>query len=125
MDRLGHDYCASLEVNKPAPPTINFSGVTTTSSSDREPPDASSSPNTRGSKPKSKKRAIEHDEADSRVIEATSSAVSSGLLLLCDTAERQTATLSETAGQSSDCVHTVAETSPMPDLFSQDDDGDT
>lgn len=99
--------------------------MTTTSSSDREPPDASSSPNTRGSKPKSKKRAIEHDEADSRVIEATSSAVSSGLLLLCDTAERQTATLSETAGQSSDCVHTVAETSPMPDLFSQDDDGDT
>jgi len=125
LDRLGHDYCASLEVNKPAPSSTNFSGVTTTPSSDRESPDALSSPNAPGSKPKSKKRAIEHDEAGSRVTEATSSVVSSGLLLLCDTAERQTATLSETTGQSSDCVHTVAETSPMPDLFSQDDDGDT
>ena len=130
LDRLGHDYCASVELNKPAPP-INLSYVTSTLSSDRKPPDASSSPIDRGkyddngSKAKSKKRAIEHDEADTRVIEATSSAASSGLLLLCDTAERQTATPTVTSGQSSYCVHTVAETSPMPDLFGQDDDGDT
>ena len=76
-----------------------------------------------GSKAKSKKRATEHDEADTRVIETTSS----GLLLLCDTAERQleAATPTVTSGQSSDCVHTVAETYPMPNLFGQDDDGDT
>lgn len=133
MDRLGHDSRSSLEVNKPSPPTDVFSRVTTTLSSDRQPvsalPDATSSPNARdnGSKAKSKKRAIEHDEADTRVIEATSYATSSGLLLLSDTAERQavdTATPT-TAGQSSDCVRTVAETCPMPDLFGQDDDGDT
>ena len=98
--------------------------------SDRKSPDTSSSPNSRekknddnGSKAKSKKRAIEHDETDTPVKEATSA--TSGLLLLCDTAERQIVATSTPTGQSSDCVRTVAETSPMPDLFGQDDDGDT
>ena len=125
LDRLGHDYCVSLEVDKSTRPTT-LSCVTTILSSDRTSPapDESPSPNSHekkyddnGSKAKSKKRAIEHDEADNPVKEATSS----GLLLLCDTAERQTVA----TGQSSDCVRTVAETSPMPDLFGQDDDGDT
>lgn len=129
LDRLGHDYCVSLEVNNSTPPT-DLSCVTNTLSSDRgtPAPDASSSPNSHGkkyddngSKAKSKKRAIEHDEADTAVKEASSS----GLLLLCDTAERQTVATATPTGQSSDCVRTVAETSPMPDLFGQDDDGDT
>lgn len=127
MDRLGHDYCASLEENK-STRSDNVSCVTTALPSDHAPPNASSSPNSRekkyddnGSTAKSKKRAIEHDEADTPVKGATSS----GLLLLCDTAERQTVATATPTGQSSDCVRTVAETSPMPDLFGQDDDGDT
>ena len=129
MDRLGHDFYASVEENKSTPPT-NFSCVTVPLLSDRKSPDTSSSPNSRenknddnGSKAKSKKRAIEHDETDTPVKEATSA--TSGLLLLCDTAERQIVATSTPTGQSSDCVRTVAETSPMPDLFGQDDDGDT
>lgn len=128
LDRLGQDFCSSLDENKSTPPT-NFSCVTVTLPSDRKPRKASP-PNSRekkdddnGSKAKSKKRAIEHDETDTPITEATSS--NSGLLLLCDTAERQSVATSTPTGQSSDCVRTVAETSPMPDLFGQDDDGDT
>ena len=128
MDRLGQDSSSSPEVNKPTPPT-DFRCVTTERELVRALPDATSSPNARdnGSKAKSKKRATEHDEADTRVIEETSYATPSGLLLLSDTADRQSvaATATVTTGQSSDCVLTVAETSPMPDLFGQDDDGDT
>lgn len=128
LDRLGHDFCSSLEENKSTPHT-NFSCVTVTLPSDRKPWKASP-PNSREkkdddnrSKEKSKKRAIKHDETDTPITEATSS--NSGLLLLCDTAERQSVATSTPTGQSSDCVRTVAETSPMPDLFGQDDDGDT
>ena len=128
MDRLGDDFGSSLEENKSTPHT-NLSCVTTPLSSDRKPPNVSSSPNSRekknddnGSNAKSKKRAIEHDETDAAVKEAT--AATSGLLLLCDTAERQSTqsvAIPTPTGRSSDCVRTV----PMPDLFGQDDDGDT
>ena len=129
MDQLG----SAFEVNKP-PPTDRSC---VTDSTDQGRPvstlEAAASSlssedlrkNNR-SKEKSKKRAIEHDEADSRVIGATSSPTSPGLQLLSDTAERHSqATATSTSGQSNDCVRTVAQTSPMPDLFGQDDDGDT
>lgn len=138
LDQLEQDSSSTLEVNK-TPPT-DYSCVTLTTDHERTAgrtvsalisAASSSSDDLRkdsGSKARSKKRAIEHDEADTRVIEATSSATSSGLHLLSDTAERKshaTITPATVAGQSNYCVRTVAETSPMPDLFGQDDDGDT
>ena len=94
---------------------------------------SSSSDNLReksGSKEKSKKEATEHDEAYIVVVKAsTSSAESPGLHTSTEsggTVESQShSSTTHTSGQSNDCVRTVAETSPMPDLFAQDDDGDT
>ncbi|KAL9965870.1 hypothetical protein ACROYT_G029724 [Oculina patagonica] len=99
LDQLEQESSSALEVNK-TPPT-DYPCVTLSTDHERTPgrtvsalisATSSSSDdlgNDNGSKAKSKKRAIEHDEADTRVIEATSSATSSGLHLLSDTAERQ------------------------------------
>lgn len=87
-----------------------------------------------GSKDNSKKEATEHDEADIVDVKASSSlTVVSGLSTLAkvcgevaDPSPSNTnVTAPHTLVQSNDCVRTVAETSPMPDLFAQDDDGDT
>lgn len=136
MDELEQDSSCTLEVNKTPP--IEHSCVTQSPDHGRTvsaliSAATSSSDNLRNeseSKAKARKRATEHDEGDTRVIEATSSATASGLHLLSETAERQSlATGTPTtviAGlQSNYCVRTAAETSPMPDLFGQDDDGDT
>lgn len=87
-----------------------------------------------GSKDNLKKEATEHDEADIVDVKASSSStVVSGLSTLAkvcgevaDPSPSNTdVTAPHTLVQSNDCVRTVAETSPMPDLFAQDDDGDT
>lgn len=87
-----------------------------------------------GSKDNSKKEATEHDEADIVDVKASSSSkVVSGLSTLAEVCgevadpspSNTDVTAPHTLVQSNDCVRTVAETSPMPDLFAQDDDGDT
>lgn len=83
-----------------------------------------------GSKANSKKEATEHDEADIVDVKASSSSkVVSDLSTLGEVADpspsNTNVTTPHTLVQSNDCVRTVAETSPMPDLFAQDDDGDT
>ena len=83
-----------------------------------------------GSKDNLKKEATEHDEADIVDVKASSSSkVVSGLSTLGEVADPSPSNTNVTAPhtlvQSNDCVRTVAETSPMPDLFAQDDDGDT
>lgn len=87
-----------------------------------------------GSKDNSKKEATEHDEADIVDVKASSSSkVISGLSTLAEVCgevadpspSNTNVTAPHTLVQSNDCVRTVAETSPMPDLFAQDDDGDT
>ncbi|XP_068687147.1 B-cell lymphoma 3 protein homolog isoform X3 [Montipora foliosa] len=62
--------------------------------------------------------AIEHDELNesaTREAPSQSSSVSS----------TETQSYSSRSGQGGQCVRTVAETLPMPDLFAQDEDGDT
>ena len=132
MDQLGQESGSALEANKQPPDrscvTHSFDKGRPVSTLEVASSSLSSEDlrKNNGSKEKSRKRAIEHDEADSRVTETTSSPTSPGLQLLSDTAERHSqATATSTTGQSNDCVRTVAQTSPMPDLFGQDDDGDT
>lgn len=76
-----------------------------------------------------KKIAIEHEESDFQDIKRTTSlASSSSGYISAELLERQpqeTVSTSAAEGQVGDCVRTVAETSPMPDLFGQDEDGDT
>lgn len=73
-----------------------------------------------------KKIAIEHEELDVQDIQRTSSLASSTSgYISAESLERQTVSTSAAEGQVGDCVRTVAETSPMPDLFGQDEDGDT
>lgn len=76
-----------------------------------------------------KKIAIEHEESDVQDIKRTTSlASSSSGFISAESLERQpqeTVSTSAAEGQVGDCVRTVAETSPMPDLFGQDEDGDT
>ena len=74
-----------------------------------------------------KKSAIEHDESDIQVIEPTTSLAASSGYLSEESLERRSHEVvsSAASGQVGPCVRTVAETSPMPDLFGQDEDGDT
>lgn len=72
-----------------------------------------------------KKIAIEHEESDVQDIQRTTSlASSSSGYISAESLERQPQA-SAAEGQVGDCVRTVAETTPMPDLFGQDEDGDT
>ena len=69
-------------------------------------------------------RAIEHDELNkSATREATCSGSSPSQSSSVSSTETQP--YSSRSGQGGQCVRTVAETSPMPDLFAQDEDGDT
>ena len=76
-----------------------------------------------------KKIATEHEESDVQDIQRTTSlASSSSGYISAESLERQpqeTVSTSAAEGQVGDCVRTVAETTPMPDLFGQDEDGDT
>ena len=130
MDQLEQD----LDVNKLPQ---NYPCVTTselsTADHQRKRPSESSSPSDnlraeRGSSENQKKSATEHDEVDVQVIEATSSLASSSGYISGESLERQSreaVTIAVTGGQIGPCVRTVAETTPMPDLFAQDEDGDT
>ena len=73
-----------------------------------------------GSTKNRKKSAIEHDETALQVVETTSCISKESL-----ERQSQVPTSAVTGGQAGQCVRTVAETSPMPDLFAQDEDGDT
>ena len=73
-----------------------------------------------GSTENRKKSAIEHDETAIQVVETTSCISKESL-----ERQSQVPTSAVTGGQAGQCVRTVAETSPMPDLFAQDEDGDT
>ena len=73
-----------------------------------------------GSAENRKKSAIEHDETAIQVVETTSCKSKESL-----ERQSQVPTSAVTGGQTGQCVRTVAETSPMPDLFAQDEDGDT
>lgn len=79
------------------------------------------SANEGGSDENRKRSATEHDEAEVQVLEATSSSRNESL----ERQSRELVTAVATGGQIGHCVRTVAETSPMPDLFAQDEDGDT
>ena len=84
---------------------------------------ASEGPGKCGSAGNRKKSAIEHDETAIQAVEATS-------YISKESLERQPqvvtmVTSAVTGGQAGPCVRTAAETSPMPDLFVQDEDGDT
>ena len=87
------------------------------------------SPNEIESGSSHKKIAIEHEESEVQEIQRTTSlASSSSGYISAESLERQpqeTVSTSAAEGQVGDCVRTVAETSPMPDLFGQDEDGDT
>ena len=121
------------DVNKVPP---NYPCVTTlesTADRPRKTPSESSSPSDnlraeRGSSENQKKSATEHDEVDVQIIETTSSLASSSGYISGESLERQSrepVTIAVTGGQIGPCVRTVAETLPMPDLFAQDEDGDT
>ena len=83
------------------------------------------SPNEIESGSSHKKIAIEHEESEVQEIQRTTSlASSSSGYISAESLERQPQA-SAAEGQVGDCVRTVAETTPMPDLFGQDEDGDT
>lgn len=101
---------------------------------DKSPPLSEDLPRIQGSTDNPKKEATEHDEADIADVKASSSTtvlsdLSTSAVVRVQVADSSpsntTSNTSHTLVQSNDCVRTVAETSPMPDLFAQDDDGDT
>lgn len=128
MDQREQDSGSALAVNKVPP---NYPCVTeSTETTDRQQkrPSESSSPSDdlrcdSGSLETHKKSAIEHDETATQVMASSSLASSTGESLVRQSREFVTTTV--TGGQVGQCVRTVAETSPMPDLFTQDEDGDT
>lgn len=116
------------------PCVTDLRGVGADSELDKPPSLSDDIPRIQGSSDNSRKEATEHDEANIVGVKASSSStVLSGLSTsavvrgeVADSSlSNTTSTTPHTLVQSNDCVRTVAETSPMPNLFAQDDDGDT
>lgn len=128
MERLEQDSCSVLVNNPPSDTDVTYYSCVT-SEDDRTKGLVASSDYLRkdseSAEKSSKKRAIEHDEADTRIIEVGTSSSGESFEGRESSVSSNSQTPVTTAGQANDCVRTVAETSPMPDLFAQDDDGDT